>query len=331
MPKPKSRAQKQKQVTGDGWLKVAVGEYDSLSDRSPALMIPRRAFLNAIARHAPHVLRDLRDSVLPLYFNALPELPKTDDPSRFVSALNRCTPQTLNLLEFVRGMRDWAARHGLHLEWIYDAAYFTLHWHAGLPNCDEGSVAWFPFDMLTEYKFFFTGPDADTDTESVWIESGKVVEKPSLPSYLDDAPPDSIENTRAELYVKADSKKRLVHCEVLPWEPLYEKWATFAHGARRNFESSLRRYREDVEALAAATQPLRKPGEIRQSAVFDWVALWQCCGLSHKQIADFEATRGQRVLEESAIQHGIERAALQLGMSEVMRQGSRGRKRKNQK
>src|SRR6516225_691543 len=83
----------------------------------------RRQFLGAIEQHVPNVLVALRDEVLPWYFAALPDLPRTAISWPAVTALDDRRAAKLKKLKAV--LRTWAKRHNIECAWILDAAYST--------------------------------------------------------------------------------------------------------------------------------------------------------------------------------------------------------------
>jgi hypothetical protein len=310
------------------------GEYDYATPQpSPAVTAARAAFLDAIAVHAPQVLRDLRDCVLPAYFNALPEM--QDGDSKLTSAWMHCNDETPNLMRLITELCTWAMNHRLHRQWILDSAYQTLHWHQGFLNCEEGprpgqvrvirdEVGWFPIVFSTEYRFLFLGQESKKDRRDVlWIRDGHIVPTPPL----DNSPYGRAAGNAPDLFVNVNSKALLVHVEAAPWEPWFQTWAEFERRAKERFELTLSIYRERIQRIASEDEQLRKPERVRSWVMFDWLALWQCCGRTYTQIAEFEASRG-KALEESAIGHGINKAARILGISDILREGSRGQPRK---
>jgi hypothetical protein len=337
--KPKARSRVSADSTTDEWLEP-LGEYENtLTDRSPTTILFRRAFLEAITKHAPEVLHDLRKSVLPAHIRAIPELVSVQnidatqkrDFTRWSIVVKKATVETGSISDYVRAMTAWSERHGLAADWMHDVAHVTVGWH--LVCCDSHAgpaadqqralakdVKWFPIEWLAENRVF----QSVSDDESVWLENGRVVERPNV---IDGTP--IMAPTAAELYVKVSSEKYLVFCEA--WDPFFERWNRFKARAQENFDVALRMYRDVVESRLKSTQPVRRPERLRTYKLFDWLVLWQCCRWTHARIAEFETAGGGKGLEESAIGHGIERAARSVGLFGVLRQGTRGRKRKNRK
>ena len=108
----------------------------------------REAFMTAIKKWRPFVLRTLRDKVLPLYL----ELPWDKRLFGYGDAKGRGLPVVLSwdqmqskalhndkIASVCEALREWSKRYHLTDEWLLDAALATLHqWRQFPPSKDLG-------------------------------------------------------------------------------------------------------------------------------------------------------------------------------------------------
>ncbi|MFL6352271.1 MAG: hypothetical protein ACJ74Z_10530 [Bryobacteraceae bacterium] len=93
-------------------------------------------------------------------------------------------------------------------------------------------------------------------------------------------------------------------------------WSDFEKHIRKRFEAELTKYRLHFKGS----------DEKRNLRHFNWLALYQCAGLSHRKIADKYAGQTSAAISEDTVSKGIAAAAALIGLT--LRPGSRGPKRK---
>jgi hypothetical protein len=244
-------------------------------------------------------------------------------------------PAYMSLLEAIE---QWALRYQINVDWVKEAAFATLIFHQGFLHAEEGPRAgevtitrvlpqrWFPIDHLGQFRSLDLPADWEppsTPTKHSGDDLACYLGEPTPPTAgsMPSPPSPPWESPRISIDLNGPSFVFLSQA----WDPLFESWSAYRSRIQADFGRDLTSYRKRREQLARAQGAEPAPA-IPNPESFRWLAAWQCAGLPVKNIQALRVRRGLKNVDDSAIRHGIEKAAKFIGLSR--RIGSPGPRRK---